>query len=1072
MTLTQYTNPIQVSITTNAREKLYRLPDKARSRFLNKIRCVVNGEACTKQFQQLHQTGTRTLFRIRYNRNLRIIASLVKDSPRPSYLKILDFVSHDDMDRGLFCKNGQEFTVLDIAELLTELTPVDDEEITNSSLWGENYQLNESIDFQSHPNDFWLLDPRLQQDPDLQLSSEQYNIVECELPLLLTGSAGSGKTTIGIYLALQDNLRALQENQEFSSCDLGQRKILYVTYNRFLKDYSQSIARKLLPQLHEMNHLEIDDFTSLCKKIGKRKRIFQQNHGFRGEQQINQQKFVEKFYKHRAIAGVDPIAMWQEIRHLIKGYAHSDALEMGLISESTYLSLAATHSTLNLPPNGDYQRVYDLAVQYQNWLQSQGYWDELDLTHQLLINSSHQEQYDAIYCDEVQDLTEIQIQFLLSLMKSDRVNVPRFFLTGDPAQVINPSGFKWSKITSLIHQNYSKLPSYHSCKQSLQPQQLTKNFRCNASIVDFGQQILNVLRQQNPLLDELQFPVQKAVRPAREKPLLIAGVDEKSILNGRNSFGERNAIIVTNDADKNKLIHHFSQNGIKTERVLTVQEVKGLEFDEVLVWNFFSHSDNWKYRRNSQIQELESFKYTCLYVCTTRARNKLYFYEENAHAFCQSPEIQSFIQKATPQELKGFFEQRDIESLLQSAHEYEEMGSYKQAIENYLRAGRSDLAMKPEALLHEQEGDWEKAGDIWNKLSKWDEAYRCWKEVNSELWLDKWQGISGQEWTERGRFLEQLKNYRCAFQCYLKSNDVQGQIRCLEERDEWHLLGDKYLEMSQYSEAQTCYEIAAEEWERIYETEKAMCLYQKVADTCERQNNWHEAAKAWQRSNRLENAARCYEKLERWQEAALIWEELEQWILAAKMWHQLNQLTQAAECYERGEYWQDAALIWENLNSWQQAAKAWEKVGNLYKVAECYEKAECWLGAAVIWEQQEAWPKAARAWQQIAGIWNQKEVWQRAAQAWQQAEEIKEAAICYEKAECWSQAEECWIAINQWSKVAILREKQVAEAWKQAGEFNKVAECYERIEKWQARENAKSSVQWFPFGKRSRSISA
>lgn len=141
-------------------------------------------------------------------------------------------------------------------------------------------------------------------------------------------------------------------------------------------------------------------------------------------------RFINHFYQHQIqkINNLNPISLWEEIRHLLKGSLEAINLENNLITYEQYQELI-NHSTLRRDIN--YQQVYQLVTNYQHWLESHEYWDELDYTHYLLkqIPEDYQGEYHEIYCDEIQDLTQIQVKFLLRLLilNNDGYSLPKIF---------------------------------------------------------------------------------------------------------------------------------------------------------------------------------------------------------------------------------------------------------------------------------------------------------------------------------------------------------------------------------------------------------------------------------------------------------------------------------------------------------------------------------------------------------------------------------------------------------------------------------------------------------------------
>jgi intraflagellar transport protein 172 len=609
---------MDVSITKQALKRLEeqsKLSSNAVTRFRRKIYQIVSGQVCAGQIAKMH--GHQCIFRIRFNISLRIIATVVKTDSKTEF-RILDFVTHDQMDGREF-NNGKYFNKtndpIDVQDFDYEFN--NDPEIPDyDSFICSNEKLQIDLNnFESHREDFYwhIPDHENTQDIDILLSSIQKELVKKQLPILLSGSAGSGKTTILIYHALE------------KSFEDPINKVLYVTYNKFLKKEAERIAEKVCSNVPQN--------LRFCSYLDLLRSSYVDTNQFNEAQEVNQQRFMNEFYRTRSsdFRGVDPILVWQEIRNLIKGSVFAIEENKKLLTFDEYQSKKNESS---LTDWSLFSRVHSLAEKYQGWIESQSYWDEIDITQNALFNISNslteEGKYAAIYCDEIQDLTKNQISLLLKILKKRHYELPNFFFAGDPAQIINPSGFSWKKVKDLIFNLYNNLPK----SQSVEHDELKLNFRSTKGIVNLGQKILEF---NDGSTGELLS--QEAHREGGDMPFVV-NIAEPDILRDNDDFGSRNAIIVANEQEKNKLKKQFSKDGIESERIFLFTEVKGLEFDQVLVWKFFEYFNGW--RTNSQ--ELERFKYNLLYVCTTRARERLYFYEgENANAFWQSSRIEKCI---------------------------------------------------------------------------------------------------------------------------------------------------------------------------------------------------------------------------------------------------------------------------------------------------------------------------------------------------------------------------------------------------------------------------------------------
>ena len=866
---------MDVSITKQALKRLEeqsKLSSNAVARFRRKIYQIVSGQVCAGQIAKMH--GHQCIFRIRFNISLRIIATVVK-TEQGTQFRILDFVTHDQMDGDQYVtKTNNPIDVQDFDYEFNNDPEISDYD--NFICSNEKLQIDES-GFEADRDDFYLRtipDPKNlknPKDPEIWLSSEQNELVKKQLPILLSGSAGSGKTTILIYHALEKSFEA------------PINKVLYVTYNKFLKKEAERIAGKICSN--------VPPKLEFCSYLDLLRSSYVDTNQFNEAQEVNQQRFMNEFYRTRSnskdFRGVDPILVWQEIRNLIKGSVFAIEENKKLLTFDEYQTKKNESS---LTDWSLFRQVYSLAEKYKVWIESKNYWDEIDITQNALFNISNslteEGKYTAIYCDEIQDLTKNQIGLLLKILQKSHYKLPDFFFTGDPAQIINPSGFSWNKVKDLIYNLCNNSPK----SQSIQKDELKLNFRSTEGIVNLGRKILE---SNDVNTHELLF--QEAYRKGGEMPLAV-NIAEPDILRDNDDFGSRNAIIVASEKEKSKLKKQFSKDGIGSERIFLFTEVKGLEFDEVLVWKFFEYFNSW----GTNSQDLERFKYNLLYVCTTRAREKLYFYEgENVNIFWENIAIKPCISITNDyQEIDNFFKKYEtIIEILEAAQDRERIGKYKLAKELYRKCNYQNDAIRMDALIYEEAKQFNEAAKYWEMAavgyendSKWSDAESCWRK------LSKWEKVAlacenQEKWIDAAKTYEELSNFENAARCYANRKDWSDAERCWRNLSNW----------------------------------------EKVAVACENQGKWLDAAIAYEKisDSDFENAARCYTHLENWAEVERCWRNLSNW--------------------------EKVAVACENQGKWLDAAQEWEKAQNWQKVGDIYKRQERWDDALNLFRDHEMW---------------------------------------------------------------------------------------------------------------------
>ncbi|MDD5206279.1 MAG: UvrD-helicase domain-containing protein, partial [Desulfobacterales bacterium] len=137
----------------------------------------------------------------------------------------------------------------------------------------------------------------------LYLTPEQKEVLKTSPPMLLSGTAGSGKTTISVYYLLQKDF-------------LGKKR-LFLTYSPLLRDFSKRIYAGLVagtglesggspPEFYAFRQLLL----GLAGGAG---------HAFPEGKEVRLREFEGIFRNHRFHQKYDAELVWEEIRSIIKG---------------------------------------------------------------------------------------------------------------------------------------------------------------------------------------------------------------------------------------------------------------------------------------------------------------------------------------------------------------------------------------------------------------------------------------------------------------------------------------------------------------------------------------------------------------------------------------------------------------------------------------------------------------------------------------------------------------------------------------------------------------------------------
>ncbi|XP_071113489.1 TPR and ankyrin repeat-containing protein 1-like isoform X1 [Haliotis cracherodii] len=288
-----------------------------------------------------------------------------------------------------------------------------------------------------------------------------------------------------------------------------------------------------------------------------------------------------------------PSLVWTEIMSFIKGSFEALLKPNGHLSKDEYIELGKKRA-----PNftGERDKVYELYLRYDHFKKQKFLFDEADLVQNIYkrLRSIKEQTWviHQLYVDETQDFTQSELCVLLRITQ----NPNDMFLTGDTAQgIMRGISFRFSDLKSLFFYARKSLHArgqFGSVNVPKQIYQLTHNYRSHAGILSLASSVLDLMVEFFPeSFDRLQKdqglfngppPILLESCSVGDLAILLQGNKRKT---SHIEFGAHQAILVVNDSVKNNMPEELS-HGI----VLTIYEAKGLEFDDVLLYNFFKDS--------------------------------------------------------------------------------------------------------------------------------------------------------------------------------------------------------------------------------------------------------------------------------------------------------------------------------------------------------------------------------------------------------------------------------------------------------------------------------------------------
>ena len=288
------------------------------------------------------------------------------------------------------------------------------------------------------------------------------------------------------------------------------------------------------------------------------------------------------------------LMVWMEIKSFIKGSREAIESETGSLTKDEYEKLgrkAAPHFA------GNREEVYQIFESYRLYIQnnpSKCLFDECDLVHHIFkrlpkVPDNLEWALHRIYIDEVQDFTQGELWLMMNNCRDPN----GFFFTGDTAQsIMSGIAFRFEDVKTLFHH----MQQESSCKVVVpKVHHLTTNYRAHSGILHLASSVTDVLKEYFPYsFDHKNLPREKGLVHG-PKPVILhecTASDLAVVLAGHKQttamidFGAHQAILVRNQEAKTSLPPE-----LETAIVLTIFESKGLEFDDVLLYNFFTNSD-------------------------------------------------------------------------------------------------------------------------------------------------------------------------------------------------------------------------------------------------------------------------------------------------------------------------------------------------------------------------------------------------------------------------------------------------------------------------------------------------
>ncbi|HXK59905.1 MAG TPA: UvrD-helicase domain-containing protein [Acidobacteriota bacterium] len=829
----------------------------------------------------------------------------------------------------------------------------------------------------------------------LYLTPEQRELLRTPPPVLVSGTAGSGKTTMAVYYLAHPRYAASSR--------------LFLTYNLHLRNFSERLYRSLVSLTDRTGGPapEFLTFKELCLRLLSA----ESRNRFAPEREVKLDTFKEMIRRMPGAAKLDAALVWEEIRSIIKGAKPQlDArvlrglvakLEAGmegasLVAELREELLALKHLSLAEKAESTAQRLMglglrEIAADLSKHLEVRkpalvrtlsvlaGVVDkhEADFRSPLMTFAEYERlgrKRAPAFLQDREHIYQIAEWYQKNLNEHrlwDEIDLTRAAIRAldKRAASLKPYDLvccdEVQDFTDIQLSLIVRLPSYPGnlvlCgdpKQIVNPSgfrweevkdlfydraipvpavhHLTLNFRCVGSIVLLSNTLLELKQRllgvrSDERLDDWKFQG----RP----PFLIEEVSPEELIETLRITAPDRVVLTRSDFDRD-----FLKEQLGTELVFTIQEAKGLEFGTVVLWKFgedASVNALWTRMLSGDVERLHDaqirHEINLLYVGITRAQKDLILYDGPVPSpIWSSPLFEDLIHRSSS---LAFVD--EAWRTTSSPADWERQGDYFMDFEHYRAAAEcyrnADLPQRmahARALAAEKVKDFETAAGWWDKAGEPRRAAEDYERAGKQgLALPIWQKLGEQERAEDCRLLllEEEGHFAEAATAREKRKEYEKAI------ENWRKAG--------------CYDREAKLWEKLKNPAKAVQAYVKARD-------FQSAAKLYLKLRRKEDAARCLEDGGRFAAAMDLWRKLkmpDELLRCAK--HSRDPLL-IGEAHEHRSEWRQAVESYrrsrdpERRERWQaeaalpaQTRRAYARKAVRLELLEAKGAGEAWLKA-------------------------------------------------------------------------------------------------------------------------------
>jgi superfamily I DNA/RNA helicase/mRNA-degrading endonuclease YafQ of YafQ-DinJ toxin-antitoxin module len=459
----------------------------------------------------------------------------------------------------------------------------------------------------------------------LNLEEEQKQYVDKEFneALLLRGCAGSGKTTVAIYRAI--------------NFAMSGEKTIFLTFNKTLAKAAKTLIQELIGELP--SYLEVSNIDAWVMRFIRTRghHVTLINSKEQRDVYLHVLKSVQ-LYQRSYVYNFPWTFFRDEIARVIKGNGitkEEDYLAIPRYGRKTALKRKARSATWAI------FEAYQQKLQENKWID----WQDLSLiAYKELFKSPLTEPYKYVIVDESQDLTSIQVRIAQRLMKGKSAADTSIFMVGDYSQTLYSRGFSWKQAGLQIQgKSYSLRRNFRNTHQIAETASALNAY--NEHVKMSGEYVDPLFtNRQGPWPVLLQCDItDREIKAIAEKILDLAGDNQfrlsdfavlcptvKLCNSVKSKFDQLDIPCILRDDEQFDIL----EDKIK---VLTIHSAKGLEFPVVFIIGLHNGvlPNPIKAVDDEETEIANERERTLLYVAMTRAAEGLYLVssEENPSSF-------------------------------------------------------------------------------------------------------------------------------------------------------------------------------------------------------------------------------------------------------------------------------------------------------------------------------------------------------------------------------------------------------------------------------------------------------